>query len=306
MTRRLARLALWLYPLAFKRRYGEEVRALLDQTPPRVSAVLDLLRGALLAHVRPPAGLADLIDSADRVRASASGVLACWVAFAAAGFGFYKTTEDAPFAAAGHTHPLLGGVHVSVQALALAASIAVMLGALPLIVAACTHALRAQNLRLLVSLPPLAVLLFAALTAVLVLLAHSGGHAQRPSVAGGVAFIAWGLAGLACGAVCVLASRAALFALPPARGPLLAAFACATLIAAAMAAMALATALYTIALPFDAGHLAATANGPLQLIGTWVSLLLQLVVMLAAATLALITTRRGWHAAGRLHAARVG
>src|ERR1022692_587373 len=110
MSRPLARLALWLYPLAFRRRYGQEMRALLDQTPTRALAVLDLLRGALAAHLRPPATADGLVDSADRMRASASGVLACWVVFAAAGFGFYKTTEGAPFTAAGHAHPLLGEI----------------------------------------------------------------------------------------------------------------------------------------------------------------------------------------------------
>ncbi|HWF25103.1 MAG TPA: hypothetical protein VG275_06640, partial [Solirubrobacteraceae bacterium] len=114
MRRRLARLALRLYPLAFRRRYGAEMVALLDATPPRVATVLDLLRGALVAHARPPAATAGVVGSADRVRASASGVLACWVAFAAAGFAFYKTTEN--FTAAGYEHPVLGDVHFSIQA----------------------------------------------------------------------------------------------------------------------------------------------------------------------------------------------
>ena len=60
MRRRLAGLALALYPLAFRRRYGQEMRALLDETPPGVHTVLDLLRGALAAHLRPPAGLGAL------------------------------------------------------------------------------------------------------------------------------------------------------------------------------------------------------------------------------------------------------
>jgi hypothetical protein len=231
MTRRLARLALWFYPLAFRRRYGQEMRALLDQTPTRVLTVLDLLRGALAAHLRPRSAVAGLVDSADRVRASTSGQLACWVVFAAAGFGFYNTTEDAPFTAAGHVHPLLGDAHVAVQALAIVASAAVLIGALALIAAALAQARRQPSLRFLVSLPALAVLVFAGLTGVLVLLAHSE-HAHRPTAAGGSAFIAWGLAGLACGAVCVVASRSALFAVPLSRRRLVTAFACGTLVTA--------------------------------------------------------------------------
>ena len=76
----------------------------------------------------------------DRLRASSSAVLACWVAFAAAGFGFYKTTEDQPFSRAGDAHLALGGSHLAVQVLAVLGSIAVLTGALPLLIAALRQA----------------------------------------------------------------------------------------------------------------------------------------------------------------------
>jgi hypothetical protein len=215
------------------------------------------------------------------------------------GFGFYKTTEDAPFTAAGHAHPLLGDAHGSVQALALVASAAVLVGALPLIIAALAQARRQPSLRFVVSLPPLAVLLFAGLTGVLVLVAHSE-HSYRTTTAGGSAFIAWGLAGLACGAVCVAASRSALFAVPLSRARLVTAFACGTLVTAAMAAMALATALFGISLLVDASQLTGASNGPLQPVSTGASLVAQLIVMVLAAMLASTTTRRGWRAVGEL------
>ena len=47
MTAKLARLTLRLYPHAFQRRYGDEMRALLQQSPPGAREVLDLMRGAL-------------------------------------------------------------------------------------------------------------------------------------------------------------------------------------------------------------------------------------------------------------------
>src|SRR6202020_699325 len=136
MTVRLARFALSLYPLAYRRRYGEEMPARLEDEPPRARTVLDLLKGALVAHLRARNAPAGAVDPADRVRASASGVLMCWVLFAAAGFGFYKTTEDQPFSDAGHVHPLLRDAHLAVQAVAVIASAAVVLGALPLIAVA--------------------------------------------------------------------------------------------------------------------------------------------------------------------------
>jgi hypothetical protein len=299
MTRRLERVALRLYPLAFSRRYGQEMRTLLDETPARATTVLDLLRGALAAHLHPPAGA--VLDPADRVRASTSGVLACWVAFAAAGFGFYKTTEDGPFSAAGYEHPLLGDAHQVIQALAVLASAAVVIGALPLIVAALAHARSQRSLRGAVILPALAVISFAALTGLLILVAHNQ-HAQHATVAARLAFIAWGIAGLVCGAVCVVASRGALFATPAARARLIMALACSTIVTAAMIAMAVATACYAVALPLDAHRLAAEPNGPFLLMSTGVSLVVQLIVMALAGALAVTATRRGWRVAGQLGA----
>ncbi|MDQ6774859.1 MAG: hypothetical protein M3071_01265 [Actinomycetota bacterium] len=299
---RLALLVLGLYPLAFRHRYGQEMRALLEATPTRPTAVLDLLRGAVVAHARPPAALSAQVGAGDRVRASASGVLACWVAFAAAGFGFYKTTEDASFTQAGSAHPLLGDARAAIVAAALVGSAAVVLGALPLILAALAHARRQPRLRLLVSLPVLAVLLFVGLTRVLVIVAHSI-SSHRPTTVGGVAFIAWGVAGLACGAVCVVASRKALFAVPASRGRLIGAFASGTLVTAAMAAMTVATALYAIALPIDASHLAGAPNGPFQATSVTASLVGGVVVMVMATALAATATRRGWRAAGELGSA---
>jgi hypothetical protein len=299
MTRRLALLVLGLYPLAFRRRYGHEMRALIEEAPTRAVMVLDLLRGALVAHVRPKKAVAGVVGSADRVRASASGVLACWVAFAAAGFGFYKTTEDGSFTAAGYEHPLLGDVRWFIQALALVASAAVLLGALPFILAALDKARREPRLRRLVVLPPIAVLAFAVATGLLVAVAH-GRHPHGPTTGGGIALIAWELSGAVCGAVCVIASRRALFAVPTSPRRLVAGYASGALVTAAMVAMTVAIALYAIALPIDASPLAGAPNGPLQAMSVSASLILIVAVMAIAAALAATTTRRGWRAAREL------
>lgn len=289
MTRRLARLALGLYPLAWRRRYGEEMRALLDETPPRAATVLDLARGALVAHLRAPRSTDDVLDAGDRLRATASAQLACWVVFAAAGFGFYKTTENAPFAA----HRLLGGTHAAVQALAVIASAAVLVGALPLILTALAQARRRPDLRRLVALPVIAVAVFAALTAALVLAAHAT-TPRRTSIAAHGAFIAWELAALACGAVCVVGARRALFAVSVDRRWLLTALASGTVVTAAMVLITIAVVIHAIALPIATPALAAEPNGPLALTSTAVSLVEQAIVMAIAAALAVTTTRRGW------------
>jgi hypothetical protein len=294
---RLARLALALYPMAFRRRYGAELRALVEEQPLRAAVMLDLLIGALRAHLRPAPGLAGELDGGTRLRLGLSGVLACWVAFAAVGFGFYKTTENHPFGA----HPLLGDAHLAVQLAAAIASLAVLAGALPLIAVALRRAWgEPERLRKLAGLvgPPLAaLLLFAAATGLLVLLAH---HAHRahaagdPGTAAQAAFVAWTLGGLAAGAICVGAARQALFGLDVPQPWLLAALRLATLVAGAMIAIALAAGLYAIALLFDAPALAGAGNGPFQLVSAGVSLLAEAVAMAGLGVAALLSTSRSW------------
>ncbi len=104
--------------------------------------------------------------------------------------------------------------------------------------------------------------------------------------------------GTGCGAVCVLASRASLFAVALSRGRLAPALACGTVVTAAMVTMALATTLYAIGLTADVSQLAGAPNGPLQALSTGASLFGQAMVMILAAMLATATTRRGWRVAG--------
>ena len=298
-TARLAHLALRLYPLAYQRRYGEEMRALLEDSPPRVRNALDLLRGAARAHLRPADAPAGTVDAADRLRASTSGVLLCWVFFASAGFGYYKSTEDQPFSLAGHAHSLLRDAHLAVQALALIASAAVVLGALPLIVRALARARKDPALRRRVTLASLPLIVFGALTAAVIAIAHTQGPNQTSNVGSGIATL-WGIAGLACATTCVLGCRAALFSTPVPAARLRAALAAGTLVTLAMLAIALATAVYAIALAADASHLAAEPNGPFQVMSVTASLIVQFIVMAAAGVLAATATRRGWRAQTQL------
>lgn len=298
-TETLARLALRLYPLAYQRRYGEEVRALLEDQPPRARTVFDLVKGAMLAHLRPGDAPAGAVGPADRVRASTSGVLLCWVFFAAAGFGYYKSTEDEPFSTVGHLHPLLRDAHLAVQAVALIASAAVILGAVPIIASAVAHARREPRMRRKLALPFLPLIVFGALTAVVIAIAHTHAPNHSSAASNGMA-VAWGIAGLTSGVTCVLACRTALFSTPVPPAQLRAALVAGTLVTVAMVAIATATAIYAIALTLDASHLAGQPNGPFQLLTITASLILQLVVMVGASALAAIATRRGWRAKGQL------
>ncbi|MGH2902675.1 MAG: hypothetical protein ACRDK7_03670 [Solirubrobacteraceae bacterium] len=294
----MAPLMLALYPLAFRRRYGAEMQAHVDEESVGLRTLMDLLRGALVAHLRPTPGLAEDLDVGVRLRLGLSGVLACWLAFAAAGFAFYNTTEDHPFSTAASVHPLLGDSHRGIQIFAVLASGAVLVGAAPLVVLALKQARReGGRLRLLVSLPFIAVILFATATGLLVVLAHSQ-RAHPATTASQGAFVAWGLSGLVCGAVCVVAARKALFAIPVPRAWLVRALSFATLVAGTMPAITLATALYAITLPIDASNLAGEPNGPFQVMSTGVSLVVQLIAMSACGALAMTSTRRAWRGMG--------
>jgi hypothetical protein len=54
MSRRVALAMLRLYPTRWRARYGDEVRALIEDRPTRRRDVLDLARGALDAWLHPP------------------------------------------------------------------------------------------------------------------------------------------------------------------------------------------------------------------------------------------------------------
>jgi hypothetical protein len=256
----------------------------------------DLCAELIDAHVRPPAGTPTALSPEGRLRATSSGVLACWIAFAAAGFGFYKTTEDHPFSKAGDAHLALGDAHVAIQVLAVLASIAVLAGALPLVMTALRQARQVRPLRLAAGLAIGGVALFAISTAALVLLAHSARSISHTMA--GAAFLAWILVGLLSGGACAFAARNGLFAMRVRRRGLVAALACGTLVTAAMALMSIATAIYAVALAFEAPGLAGAGNGPFGLLGAGLSIGFQLVVMLFTAGLAVVSLRRGWSAIG--------
>jgi hypothetical protein len=225
------------------------------------------------------------------------------VLFAAAGFGFYKSTEDAPYPAAGNAHPLLGNAHLAIQAVAGIASATVVLGALALIPAVLAQARRNPPVRRKIALAILQLIVFASVTAVIIAVAHAEGPRHSSALGYGAAVL-WGIAGLGCGVSCVLACRAALFAVPVPAARLRAALACGTAVTLAMFAITGATALYAIGLNLDAAHLAGAPNGPFQLLSTTGSLVVELIVMIAASGLAAIATRRGWRAATGLDGAR--
>ena len=142
--------------------------------------------------------------------------------------------------------------------------------------------------------------------AFIAVLSADGGGTQHLSIASYAVGVVWIVAGLVCTPTCVLACRAALFALPAEPGPLRTALISGMLVTAAMTAITVAVAVYAIALALDASRLAGTANGPFQVLSTSASLIAAVIAMPAAALLAVTSVRRGWHARTRLETGLAG
>jgi len=292
---RLARLALALYPLAYRRRYGEEMAALVEDQGTSPRAVADFARGAFRAHLRPEPAVAEALPRGDRIRLGVSAVLLCWLLFGAAMLAFAKTTEEPAFTAAASAHAVLGGAHLALQLLFVLAWVAFLLGAAPLVVLALAQAHRRPGVRraALAAVGCVAVLIVA--TAAVVLVAN---RQPAPDHGSGAALLAgWTCIGLACASGCALAARRGLFAATMPAPALRLAAACATVVAAAMAGIALATLAYLVALVTSATALASTPNGPFGNPDVRVSLLLVLAVMVAAAVPAALAARRAWRGA---------
>ena len=150
-----------LYPRQWRERYGEEFAVLLAQL---IASSRPFHRVRLLANAAGGAADARLNLSGGRYvidRTSRSlGIVACAVViFAIAGAGFQKMTEYAPFQSAAHQHPLVGASFDIVRGAAVAAGIAVLISAVPLLWSIIWQAVagrRADLLSLLI-LPPVAV-----------------------------------------------------------------------------------------------------------------------------------------------------
>jgi hypothetical protein len=290
MSARLARLALALYPLAYRRRYGVEMAALVEDCGASPRVLGDLLRGALRAHLRPEPGLAPEIGPDDRLRLGLSSILLCWVVFSAAGLGLYKTTEDHAFTAAGDTHGLLGAAHSAIQALAAVSAAAVALGAVPLIVIALRQARDRRAAERATVLAVACVAVFGLATAGLVAIADLPPAPGDTLAAASLAI--WTVLSLLCGLGCALAGRLGLFAITVPRDILRAVAACALVVVLGMVGIALATAVYLVALLHDSPGLATEANGPLGLVSVAASLGIQLAVMVAVGAPAALSAWR--------------
>lgn len=276
-----------LYPEAWRDRYGTEMAALLDETPPTLAATLDLVRGALVAHVRPLAGA----PSATRARGAIAGVLGCFSAFCAFGVAFAKTTENDDYSE--HLHPLLGVAHALIPVAAIVAASALVVAAAPLARAAITRAYRTSDSTLirLIALPPAAIGVFAGSVALLALWVNA--HQHHVGVAGWLLFALCALCAAAGAFVCWAAPRAIMRRIEIPRGTYSVSIVALALVALCMAVIALATGAFLVGTVADAPNIGAAGNGPGQLINVTASLAIQLAAMLVLSAGAALSASRG-------------
>ncbi len=283
MTRRL----LSLYPEAWRDRYGEEMSALLDETPPSITATLDLLRGAVTAHLRPLAGSTPAV----RARGTIAHVLGCFIVFCVFGLGFAKTTENYGYTE--HVHPLLGISHSVILIAAIVAAGALALAAAPLAFSSLAVARRTREPALikLIAVPPAAIAIFAGSVALLVLWLNA--HHHRAGAGGWLLLGLCVLCAAAGGFACWAAPRAIMRRIDVAPSTFAFSVAAVGLVAVCMLAIAVATGVFLVGIVADASNLGASGNGPGQLIDVTASIALQFIAMLGLSAVAAVSAARG-------------
>ncbi len=275
-----ARLALALYPAAWRARYGDEVRALLDDSGGGLRAAASLACHAPPAWVWPAR---QLHDRPARMRASLATVLAAWTVLGGLALVFTQLTQGQGISPPGH--PLISWLYWIFDAAVLASVLAVAAGGLPLWLLMIRRASRERRPRELACLlSPVAVPVLY-LAAVIV----TARHVQHAGGVGPGWFLAFVIAGFAAGAVFAGAPGLALRRLSP-RGPALGLAARAAGVAAAtMAVAGVASIIAVVGLYFWAPHYAGYHQG-------W-PLGIYLLTVLPAIAVATVSAARGVRAA---------
>ena len=291
----MSRLLLKLYPEAWRRRYETEMSALLDDEPPGPLARLDLVRGAVRAHLHAISGQSPL----ERAHGSVSGVLGAFICFCFAGSAFAKTTEDTAFQVAGRDHGVLGSAHYAVLIAAFVAAALLLCAAAPLAWRALAQLRRTRDRELLrwIALPPLLLIVWAASLGGLALWLSA--HHHRADAIAWLLLCLCGVVGVIAAFGCWLAPRAILRRVDAGRPALTLSVRALGAVAACMWVVAIATAVYLVAILADAPSLAASGDGPGAFSVTDVDIAIQLALMTCLAAIASLSASRGSRALRR-------
>lgn len=153
---------LYLYPRAWRERYAEEYLALLEACPFSLWTIWDVCLGAIDAHLHLDTLTGRMFPLMNKLRTSAVIVFCAYIGFVVAGLGFGKMVEYDDFTELLHDNT---GVAISYYTLytgAFVALAAVLVGGLPLAVAAARNAIALKRWRLLAlfAVPPVSLALW--------------------------------------------------------------------------------------------------------------------------------------------------
>ncbi|HEV8191498.1 MAG TPA: hypothetical protein VGP82_08430, partial [Ktedonobacterales bacterium] len=168
-----------LYPATWRKRYGDEFSALLDDCQLSLAVLFDLLGGALDAHLHQLLLTGRILPMINRTRRAEITVFCAWIAFVVAGLAFQRMSEYDDFQNAGATYPVIGVSYIAIQVGAAVALLAVLAGGLPVALSALTRALaqRRFDVLLLFGVPVLA--LAAILAYISIVVTIPGGVSQQ-------------------------------------------------------------------------------------------------------------------------------
>jgi hypothetical protein len=177
--------SLRLYPAAWRARYGDEVRALLEDSGADLRTIASLAWQAMLMRIWPPR---HLYDPPARMRASLATVLAAWTVLAGLAAVFASFTQTQPSL----LHSLTGPRHLVIQwsywvfdAAAGVSLLAVAAGGLPLWLLMLRRACRQRRPREIAWLlaPAVVPAVYLGVASVTLGLGHHGTAPTQPPVA---------------------------------------------------------------------------------------------------------------------------
>jgi hypothetical protein len=151
-----------LYPRSWRIRYEEEFNALLEQCLNSPLDVLDILLGAVDAHLLLLSGESlnwRIMDMLNKIRTAILIVFAAFIGFVIAGFALVGMADDSPMIALTKTNPALAAAWITIQAGSAVALLAVVLGGLPLAIIVIRRALSNAHQGLGLLLVPVAAFL---------------------------------------------------------------------------------------------------------------------------------------------------
>ena len=167
MNAKIASFLLYLYPRAWRARYGDEWRALLERQPASPARVFDVVHGAIDARLHPHVATGRRPSTLSRVRAAAIAIFCAYAGFVLA-YGFLQKLADpqAPFDAVAAAHGEVGVAFTAIVAGAVVALLAILVSGVPIGYAIVVHAIvaRRRDILSLCAVPLVAVAALAVWT----------------------------------------------------------------------------------------------------------------------------------------------